>query len=722
MGCSCDSCTIVGKEKSCSIDELEEEEGFFEKYFWYFIIASAVALFFSFVFEIGYEIIIIAQIFALISVALSAKEVIESAFKEILNKRLNANALMVIAMIGAFIIQKGQEGATAILLYSIAEKLEDITADKSRNAIAKLIKLAPDTALLKTKEGINEVLAAEIKLDEIIVLKPGMKASLDGIVISGSSYFDQSALTGESIPVLKEKGDDIFASSINSDGYIEMKVTHASGDTILAKIVENIKLAQLNKSDTEKFIEKFANYYTPIILLVAITIIVVPTIINPAFFVDWFYRGLMLLVISCPCALTLSTPLANVAALTKLSREGILVKGSKYIDEITKVRVFGFDKTGTLTEGKLKVFDNVPYGISKEENFSIIASLESQSEHPIAQAVVKEAKKQGIPIKEVKNFELIKGKGVRGQINGTQYEIGSMKLFEEIGYKIPEIDVKKMTDIGKTPILLGSKQKLLGILSIRDILRVSAPILTRGLKNRGYESMILSGDTQNTVNSIGDCLAMDLRYGSLLPNQKLDKIKELREQYGSVAMIGDGINDAPAIAASNVGIAMGVSGSDITLETADAAIMNDDLTKVLVFIDIANKTSKIIRQNIVISIVVKLTMAVLTLFGFMTLMLAVGIGDMGVSMFVLVNSLRVFRYKSKFQGLNEEDFIVEAKNLICDNCQITIDYPQHHGREMIKVEDHLVCWKNIAAEIDIDKCDEETRLYCPKCNGELEIE
>jgi Cd2+/Zn2+-exporting ATPase len=531
MGCSCDSCTIIGKEKSCALEEAEEEEGIFERYYWYFIISSAIALFLSFYFELGFELIIISQIFALISVALSAKEVIESAGRELLNKRLNANALMVIAMIGAFIIQKGQEGATAILLYSIAEKLEDITADKSRAAIAKLVELAPDTALLKINDKTEEVLATEVKVDDIIVLKPGMKAPLDGEVVSGSSYFDQSALTGESVPVLKEKGDEIFASSINSDGYIEMRVTHTSENTILAKIIENIKLAQLNKSGTEKFIEKFANYYTPIILLVALTIIIVPTIINPGLFVDWFYRGLMLLVISCPCALTLSTPLANVAALTKLSREGILVKGSKYIDEISKVRVFGFDKTGTLTEGKLRVFDNIPFELTEEENFSIIASLESQSEHLIAQAIVREAKSKNITLQTVQDFELIKGKGVRGHINSTQFEVGSVNLFKELGYEIPVDIIDDLTHLGKTPVLLGSKQKLLGILSIRDTLRISAPILTRGLKNRGYESMIISGDTQNTVDSIGECLAMDLRYGNLLPNQKLEKIKSLQQDH-----------------------------------------------------------------------------------------------------------------------------------------------------------------------------------------------
>lgn len=719
---SCQKCSDLG-QVSCPIDSINEQKGksIFEFFFWYFIVISAVFLFFSFYFELVFEAIFLSQIFALISVALSSKEVIESAGREIIKKRLNANALMVIAMIGAFIIQKGQEGAIAILLYSIAEKLEDVTVDKSREAISKLIELAPDKALLKTEKGIHEILASEVKLNDIIVLKPGMKAPLDGIIVSGTSYFDQSALTGESIPVLKDEGEEIYASSINGDGYVEISVTHTSENTILAKIIENVETARLNKSNTEKFIEKFANYYTPVILLVSVLIMVFPIILGIGQPIDWIYKGLMLLVISCPCALTLSTPLAMVAALTKLSREGILVKGSKYIDEITKVKVFGFDKTGTLTEGRLKVYDNIAFGISKSENLSLIASLESQSEHPIAQAIVLEAKNQNVPLLNVKNFEVKKGKGLRGQINNTQYEVGSVKYFKELGYENSEKSIDNLSKVGKTPILLGSNKRLLGILSVRDSLRVSAPILTRSLKKRNYESMILSGDTQNTVDSIGECLSMNLRYGFLLPNQKLEKIKTIQKEIGPISMVGDGINDAPAIAASNVGIAMGASGSDISLETADLVIMNDDLTKILVLIDIAKNTNNIIKQNIVLSISIKISFAFLTLFGLMTLMLAVGIGDMGVSLFVLFNSLRIFRYKSKYQELSEEDFDVSAKYLYCKKCKLYQTYPQHHGREMIKNEEHLVCWKRLAAEIKEDECSEEFELKCQQCNEELEM-
>ena len=719
-------CSGLG-QVSCPIDSINEQKneqkgkGIFEIFFWYFIVISAVFLFFSFYFELVFEAIFLSQIFALISVALSSKEVIESAGREIIKRRLNANALMVIAMIGAFIIQKGQEGAIAILLYSIAEKLEDVTVDKSREAISKLIELAPDKALLKTEKGIHEILASEIKLNDIIVLKPGMKAPLDGIIVSGTSYFDQSALTGESIPVLKGEGEEIYASSINGDGYVEISVIHTSENTILAKIIENVETARLNKSNTEKFIEKFANYYTPVILLVSVLIMVFPIILGIGQPIDWIYKGLMLLVISCPCALTLSTPLAMVAALTKLSREGILVKGSKYIDEITKVKVFGFDKTGTLTGGRLKVYDNIAIGISKSENLSLIASLESQSEHPIAQAIVLEAKSQNVPLLNVKNFEVKKGKGVRGQINNTQYEVGSVKYFKELGYENSEKSIDDLTKIGKTPILLGSNKRLLGILSVRDSLRVSAPILTRSLKKRNYESMILSGDTQNTVDSIGECLSIDLKYGNLLPNQKLEKIKTIQKDIGPISMVGDGINDAPAIAASNVGIAMGASGSDISLETADLVIMNDDLTKILVLIDIAKNANNIIKQNIILSISIKISFAFLTLFGLMTLMLAVGIGDMGVSLFVLFNSLRIFRYKSKFQELSEEDFDVSAKYLYCKKCKLYQTYPQHHGREMIKNEEHLVCWKKLAAEIKGDECSEEFELKCQQCNEELEM-
>jgi len=420
--------------------------------------------------------------------------------------------------------------------------------------------------------------------------------------------------------------------------------------------------------------------------------------------------------------LTLSTPLANIASLTKQAREGILVKGNKFIEKLQDIEVFAFDKTGTLTEGNLKIFDIYTYNTANRSDIiSIAASLEALSEHPIAKTVVNQAKDMDITFHDVDNFEVIKGKGIKGQINGEMFYIGSQKFIEDLNYELPIDDIKNIETSGTVPILLGNKNHLLGIITIRDVLRVSAPILINGLRKRGYETVLISGDNQSVCNSIGACLDIDQAYGEHLPDQKLEEIKKLKQQYKGVAMVGDGINDAPALALSDLGIAIGASASDITLETADIIIIGDDLKKILTYIDIAKKTNKKIKQNIWTSIIVKVSFAILTVIGFMTLWLAVGIGDMGVSLLVLLNSLTIFRYKFLYKELSTEELESEAKLIICDNCQTKDIIPQHHGRDMVKKGDKLVCWKNILSSEELETCDEELPLHCPYCNEKLEL-
>ena len=664
---------------------------------------------------------LIAQILAIASILLSSSRVVKEAIEDLSQKKITANLLMLIAGVASFFILHGQEGATALLLYAIAERLEEITTDRSRNAIKELLKLAPDDALLKSENRYVNVPSKEVKIGNIIGIKPGMKVPLDGVIIKGSSYFDESAITGESVPVFKQKGDEIFAASLNSDSFIDIEVTRESSNTIVAQIAESVKIAQQNKSKHERFIEKFAKYYTPIILLSSILVMVIPPLFGFNFYI-WFYRGLVLLVVSCPCALTLSTPLANIASLTKQAREGILVKGNKFIEKLQDIEVFAFDKTGTLTEGNLKIFDIYTYNTANRSDIiSIAASLEALSEHPIAKTVVNQAKDMDITFHNVDNFEVIKGKGIKGQINGEMFYIGSQKFIEDLNYELPIDDIKNIETSGTVPILLGNKNHLLGIITIRDVLRVSAPILINGLRKRGYETVLISGDNQSVCNSIGACLDIDQAYGEHLPDQKLEEIKKLKQQYKGVAMVGDGINDAPALALSDLGIAIGASASDITLETADIIIIGDDLKKILTYIDIAKKTNKKIKQNIWTSIIVKVSFAILTVIGFMTLWLAVGIGDMGVSLLVLLNSLTIFRYKFLYKELSTEELESEAKLIICDNCQTKNIIPQHHGRDMVKKGDKLVCWKNILSSEELETCDEELPLHCPYCNEKLEL-
>ncbi|MFX1381896.1 MAG: heavy metal translocating P-type ATPase [Promethearchaeota archaeon] len=709
---------------SCDLDlkNGEEEETFFEEHFWYFIIPSAILIGISIFLEFTFELLIISQILAFSSIFLSSYGIITEAIDDVLDKRITANILMIIAGVASFFILHGQEGATAVLLYAIAERLEEITTDKSRNAIKQLLELTPDEALIKIDNGYKLIPTKEVKKGDFVGIKSGMKVPLDGIVINGKSYFDQSAITGESIPVFKQEGDEIFAASINSDSFIDIEVTKESSNTLVAQIAESVRIAQQNRSKNEKFIEKFARYYTPTILICSLFVMIVPSLIFRDFY-DWFYRGLVLLVVSCPCALTLSTPLANIASLTKLAREGILVKGNRFIEKIGEIRVFAFDKTGTLTEGRLKIFDIIPYSIlNSKEIIKLAASLEALSEHPIGKAIVDQARKMDVIFQSVENFEVIKGKGIKGYINGELMYVGSQKYIEELDLEVPLKDLEEIEKVGTIPILLANETRLLGIITIRDVLRTTAPILIDGLKKRGYETVLISGDNQLACNSIGACLDMDYTYGENLPDQKLKKIEELKNQRKGVAMVGDGINDAPALAISDLGIAIGASATDITIETADIIVINDDLKKILTFIDIAKKTNKKIKQNIWTSIIIKLTFAVLTVIGLMTLWLAVGIGDMGVSLLVLLNGMTIFRYNTLYKNIPIEEIESEAKLLICEHCETKNIIPQHHGRDMVKKGDKLICWKNILRSEELETCEEQLPLDCPYCQSKMIVQ
>jgi len=700
----------------------EESESFFEEHFWLFIIPAAIILAVSISLDFFTEEAILSQILAAFSILLSGYGVTSEALEDIKNKRITANILMLVAAIAAFFIFHGQEGATAVLLYSIAEYLEEVTTDKSKDAIRELLELAPDEALLKKGDDFEAVPTEEVHIGDIIGVKPGMKLPLDGKIVKGKAYLDESAITGESLPVFKEKGQDVFAASIVTDSFIELEITKERSQTVVAQIAESIQNALLNKSDREKFIEKFAKYYTPIILISALLVIIIPTLFFRLDFNTWFYRGLVLLVVSCPCALTLSTPLSNITALTKLSREGILVKGNKFIEKIDDIEVIAFDKTGTLTEGNLKVFEIFPFKESEKEILTIAASLEKLSEHPIAKAILKQSIKMGLDLYEVQDFEVIRGKGIKGRIKNEIYYVGNESFMNQPGYSLPYETLEDIEATGTIPILVGTKKELLGILTVRDVLRISSPILINGLRERGIKTILLSGDKQGVCNTIGACLDLDETQGELLPDQKLEQIKDLKKKYSGVAMVGDGINDAPALALADLGIAVGASATDLTLETADVIVINDDLKRILTYIDISKNTNKIIKQNIWTSIIIKVSFAILTVFGLMTLWLAVGIGDMGVSLLVLANGMRIFRYKHQFEEISNNSIESEASMIVCKNCQTKNIIPQHHGRDMIFSEGKLICWKKMFNSKHLEPCEEEFPLSCPRCNNKLDIQ
>jgi len=698
-----------------------ENESFFEKKFWYFIIPSMVLLGLSISLELLTDYVLLSQVLAVASILLSGYGILKEAIEDVLSKKITANILMIVAGIASFFILHGQEGAMAILLYAIAEYLEELTTEKSKNAIKELLELAPDDALLKIEDSYEKVPTETVKIGEVIGIKPGMKAPLDGIIVKGKSYFDESAITGESLPIFKEENDEIFAASINNDSFVDIEVIRESSNTVVAKIAESIKLAQQNKTDNERFIEKFAKYYTPIILISALLVMIIPTVVFSLDFNMWFYRGLILLVVSCPCALTLSTPLANIAALTKLAKEGILVKGNKFIEIAKNIELIAFDKTGTLTEGNLKVFNIINYSSNKKEILKIATSLEILSEHPIGKAIVYQAEQMQLSLYTVEDFKISKGKGVKGVIQGETYYIGSKNYLEELKFDLPD-DIFKETELsGTIPVLLGNNKSIMGIITIRDVLRVSAPLLVDSLKKRGYKSILISGDNQLVCNTIGECLDIDSYHGELLPDQKLEEIERFKKKFKGVAMVGDGINDAPALALSDLGIAIGASATDLTLETADVIIMSDNLKKIITFFDISKRTNRIIRQNIWTSIIVKVTFAILTVLGFMTLWLAVGIADMGVSLLVLINGMTIFRHKIKFKELSLENLESNAKLIICQSCETKNIIPQHHGRDMIEKDGNLICWRKLLNSEDLEPCQEELPLFCPKCNDELHI-
>ena len=708
-------------EAHCNILEDEEEnESYFEEHFWFFIGPSSLLLTLSIIINLFNNFIILSQILAIIAALLSVYGIFREAIENLLEKKINVNLLMIIAAIGSFIILHAQEGATVIVLYAIAVHIEEVTTEKSRKSLKELLELAPDIALLKSNGNYVEIPSEKVKKGDILGIKPGMKVPLDGIIIKGQSYFNESAITGESVPIYKKEGDEVFAASINQNDFVEIEVTKVKNETVVAKIAETVKSALLNKSKHERFIERFAKYYTPFIILASLIIILVPWLIFNLNFYDWFYRGLVLLVVSCPCALTLSTPLANITALTKLAREGILVKGNKYIEIADKIKIIAFDKTGTLTEGKLRVFEIKSIQNKDTQLLKIAASLEALSEHPIAKAIVDFANELKIPLLNVDNFKVIKGKGIKGQINGENFIIGNKRFIKENGIHIPKEFVIN-NDEGMISIYVSTDKKLIGVLLIRDVLRISSPILINGLKKRGIKAVMISGDDQKVCNVIGKCIDLQNVYGELLPNEKLEMIKTLKLKEGNVAMVGDGINDAPSLALSDLGIAIGASATDLTLQTSDVVIMGDDLSKILVFFDITKKTNKIIKQNIWTSIIIKLSFAILTIFGLMTLWLAVGIGDMGVSLGILLNGMRIFRYRNKFKDLPIEKLESRAKTIICNTCKTKNIIPQHHGRDMIQFQDKLVCWRKILNSAELEPCEEEIVLNCPVCNGKLEL-
>jgi Cd2+/Zn2+-exporting ATPase len=553
---------------------------------------------------------------------------------------LGINFLMSLAILGAIVIEEYVEAASLAFLFSLAELLEEFSVERARRSLRELIKLAPREA--RVRRNGEELLCPieEIAVGEVCIVKPGERIALDGQVLSGSSFVNQAPITGESVPVEKRPGDEVFAGTINYDGYLEITVTKRAKDTTLARIIHLVEEAEAQKAPSERFVDRFARYYTPGVVLVALLIATVPAIFFGAAFSEWFSRALALLVIACPCALLISTPVSIISAITSAARHGVLIKGGVYLEELGQIQTIVFDKTGTLTTGQLTVTDIIPTdSISPTEVLRIAAALERKSQHPIAQAIVRayEERAAGEPLPDAQEFTSLTGQGVQAKLDGTLYRVGRLQLFNADGLAL--------ASQAKTVIGVGTPDRLLGLIALADSIRPQAHQTVQRLKDLGIDVVMVTGDNEAAARAVAQHVGITHYHAGVFPDQKVHEIEHLRSEYGRVAMVGDGVNDAPALAAASVGIAMGAVGSDAALETAHVALMGDDLSKLPYLIELSRRTRRVIQQNIFFSILTKLTLGLGVFPGYVTLVLAVLVGDMGASLAVTGNALRLARVK-----------------------------------------------------------------------------
>lgn len=564
---------------------------------------------------------------------------------------LDMNFLMTAAIVGAAAIGEWSEGATVAFLFSFGNSLQAYTMDKTRQSIRSLMELAPSTALVRRGNEEKRLPVEDIVVGDIIIVKPGEQIAMDGIVHSGVSSVNQATITGESIPVEKSTGDTVYAGTVNEHGALEITVSKSADNSTLARISHLMEEAQAQKAPSQQFVDKFAKYYTPFVLVAAAGVMVLPWLVFHQPFAPWFYNGLVLLVISCPCALVISTPVSIVSAIGNASRRGVLIKGGAYLEQIGSIKAIAFDKTGTLTQGRPVVTDIVvTNGCSETDFLGMAAGIEKWSEHPLAQAIVERAK--GLKLKPATHFKALIGRGAQAEIEGQPMYIGNLRLFEERGYDLAPHG-KALADLeqqGKTVMLLGTQDRILGMIAVADTLREDSRDAVTALHKAGMRHIsMLTGDNNRVAGAIAKQLDLNSFYSELLPEDKVAAVKKITGEYGKLVMVGDGVNDAPALAAATVGVAMGIGGSDVALETADVVLMNDDLNKLAYIVKLSRKTLTIIKQNVAFSISIKIIFLVLLSLGMGNLWLAV-LADTGASLLVTLNGMRLMRRLQRANG------------------------------------------------------------------------
>ena len=572
------------------------------------------------------------------------------ALASIRTRTLDMNVLMSVAVVGAAAIGEWNEAAAVIVLFSIGNLLEARSLAKTRASIRSLMALAPQKARVRRGDHEAEVMASAVAVGETLIVRPGERMPLDGIVVSGSSALDEAPITGESVPVEKNEGDAVYAGTLNTSGLLDVRTTALATESTLARVIYLVEEAQGQRAPSQRLVDRFTRYYTPAVVALAVVVAVVPPLVGVVTglqlgtFAEWFGRALVLLVISCPCALVISTPVAIVSAITRATRDGVLVKGGAYLEAAPRVRAVAIDKTGTLTCGQPEVADVVALdGQDADGVLRLAAALESNSNHPLARAVVRAAGNGHVDGRELRGYEDIPGRGVRATIDGVAYALGSPASAEQSGALNERAidEVARLESDGLTVLVLSSADKPLGLVGLADQVRAEAPAVVASLRRLGVQHIVmLTGDNERTAAAVARHAGVTETRPRLLPEDKVAAVRELREQYGSVAMVGDGVNDAPALAAADIGIAMGAKGSDTALETSDVALMAEDLNALPGFFRLGNRTVANIRQNVVVSIVVKLVVLVAAVFGFARLWMAV-FADSGVALLVTLNGLRL---------------------------------------------------------------------------------
>ncbi|AET94458.1 heavy metal-(Cd/Co/Hg/Pb/Zn)-translocating P-type ATPase (plasmid) [Burkholderia sp. YI23] len=584
---------------------------------------------------------------ALAAVACSGLGTYKKGWIAVRNRNLNINALMSIAVTGALLLGQWPEAAMVMVLFTIAELIEAKSLDRARNAIQGLMRLAPEKATVKQADGAwIEVEASTIAPGAIVRVKPGERIGLDGEIVSGRSTVNQAPITGESLPVDKAEGDAVFAGTINEAGSFEYRVTAAANNTTLARIIHAVEEAQGAKAPTQRFVDRFARVYTPIVFMLAVGVAVIPPLFFAGAWFDWIYKALVLLVIACPCALVISTPVTIVSGLAAAARHGILVKGGTYLEQGRKLAWLALDKTGTITHGKpvQTEFELRAADIDSATVRSIAASLAGRSDHPVSSAIARAAAAQGVTRLEVDAFEAIAGRGVAGVVKGRRYALGNHRLVEESGRCSTELEARldALEREGKTVVMLIDQTRVLGLFAVADTVKDSSKDAIAGLHALGVRTAMLTGDNPHTAAAIAAQVGIDRAEGNQLPEDKLAVVKTLSNGGSMVGMVGDGINDAPALAQADIGFAMGAMGTDTAIETADVALMDDDLRKIPTFIRLSRATHGILVQNITLALGIKAVFLALTIAGLGTMWMAV-FADVGASLLVVANGLRLLR-------------------------------------------------------------------------------